>query len=207
MLKEQPHIKLGPGGDYVEEITLACGRSKFVILAPGSSIALYKPDEHADATIIGVNRIVAFHEVDYWVTSDIIAIEGVFAEGGSKNPKAIMVTGKLDSRNPEVAALIKRHRDSGGGYTSCRQAWYKLPKPLWVKCNWSVVVALGVAYSLGGIDIQCYGMDWSGKSDWDYAQSGFSEAQRKDGRWAKEAADWQAAVDWIGITIKRHLLP
>lgn len=68
--------------------------------------------------------------------------------------------------------------------------------------NKSAPAAIAFAVKLGAVQVDCYGMDWSGGADWD----GWTPGNRDEDRWADERGAFeilQTDANRLGVLIRR----
>jgi hypothetical protein len=146
---------------------------KAVIFAPGPGLSAFPTDTPRDVTL-GINRAVNAVPCDYAVILDHEAWPKVQPKG-----KPIW-----------VCLFIQHDEGIEKGNQSADYPWVdiqsiRFPRPiLW--SVYSTTAAIAMACHLGATEIETWGVDWNGCTDWDGKYS--SELGRSEDRWRCERA-------------------
>jgi len=164
------------------------------ILCPGPSLTAF--DDRAGHDVrIGVNRAAEAYRCDYWVALDAHTF-------GMCEPVGRPV---LVCRTATYTKMCRRWPAAGEFE---HLATNRLPGPRTrSKLRWraySATTALVLAAHLRSGSVDCWGVDWAGRADFD----GYTHPrQRRDGRrWDRERKIWTALCDLLaadGVTVAR----
>ena len=182
---------------------------RVAVLCPGPSLKDF-PGRNGFAAVVAVNRAAKAVEADYWVSLDHHTIGkawggGTPAEQKKRDPLAIQ------GRPTLVCSLstyrrAKRHYPEAKNLAHLNHQSIKFPRKelRWHRWGWATAV-LVAAFHCKATEIECWGVDWEGKADFD--GFGHSKMKRNDARWASERAQWGRLVQALekrGIRVTRH---
>jgi len=179
-------------------------RKRAAILCPGPSLARVTREFLAGegyGLVIGVNRAVQALPCDAWVMLDDHTFEmGMSGNGVIGRP--LLVCNPHDWRritkriSAEQAAEFRVFHPQEIDVDRKRARWH----------TWSFTAAIAYAHHAGARQIECWGNDWAGESDWDgYFKEGVQ--QRQPERWEREKKVFDALVETLnelGTTVTRN---
>lgn len=145
-----------------------------VIVSQGPSAARYRHQDGKGAVRIGVNAIVARHACDWWVSGDAGPLRSVQPLGKPRIFTTPRAWRELDRSTSDPAVLLCDALAIP--WRSGLMPWFLTSGPL----------ALALAIHLGADEIDAWGCDMTGSSDF----AGGTNASRADGRWEQERETW-----------------
>ena len=160
-----------------------------VVLCPGPSVVRFNGPLCDDVTTfyniaIAVNRAAGAFGCDWWVCLDARSFAACEPMG---TPKIVCSQNQyrlMCAKWPQAAK--HKHKKHWPG---------KIPTS---KCKWNhfgSTVAIELAFRLGAVEIDAYGVDWDGKADFD----GYTDTNqvRNADRWRREAEIFGALAEEI----------
>lgn len=163
------------------------------VLSPGPSLANVTREDLSDSLIIGVNRAVHHLRCDWWCFGD----DRMYRTYKPDYPVEITTNEEMRRRlKLEVAVTWESLYPSYSPETR----WYQF----------SFTAAIAIAASLGATQVNVYGCDWAGASDFDGHRYTFkdeeAEKTRTPDRWERERGIYQRTIEMLanqGVKVNR----
>lgn len=178
--------------------TLKPAGRKIAVLCPGPSLRTFPAVRHRYDLRIGVNRAVGHVPCDYWVMLDAPVFERVCPLGFPRVMSPMSqwreVLGKAS-----LSAAARKHQ-----HMVPESVRASLPREVVRWESWSSTAAVALAYHMGATRIDCYGMDWEGKADFDGATHP-TDCRDAD-RWRRERKcfiEMRVALGQRGVKLAR----
>lgn len=158
---------------------------KAAILCPGPSVKMFGGREGYSLTV-GVNRAPLWYAVDVWAATDYPTVERF---GGDVIGTPALLT------SPEATSWFRDHAGPWRGVTIELQTLHEFLNPSLI--DWplfSFTAAIVYSAAKGAIEIECFGVDWSGTADADGREAG---GNRSIDRWLLESRLFAALQTWL----------
>lgn len=162
-----------------------------VLLSSGPSLLGYTPEQGRGRLVVGVNRAATRHACDWWVAGDDQTIVR-HRHGG---PEPVVGTPSVSTMLPSLDAVERCHRELHQRHQWLH--WQVLRDELHPPENWdgwSCTAAVALCVHLGANDIETFGVDMAGTSDF----AGDQHCRFSENRWKREREVWRRVVDWAG---------
>ena len=179
---------------------------KAAILNPGPSLNTTYKGRHGYDVVIGVNRTMLAHDLDWWVWMDTNppmprrVWEAPDDEWKREKPATAphqFTTGTgaeyLESQDLPRDGNVWRFNDYQD-YIPNRLKWHVF----------SATAAISLAFLLGATSADVYGADMRGESDFDGSRD--TRDNRDEKRWLREAGIWNETIAWLsfnGMAVRR----
>ncbi len=163
---------------------------RIAILSCGPSLVRY-PGRDGFSLVIGVNKAVVAHSIDWWSVGDILTVGRLYP--------ALNYAPLIWTHTEEMRKIVGRFGwIDGQTYRRC-----ELAPNRW--SMYSATAALMLAKKLGATVVECFGCDMSGELSWDGQPE--PTANRSPERWACERIVFEKTrnvLEEAGIEVIRH---
>jgi hypothetical protein len=185
---------------------------KVALLCPGPSLPLFEGRAAQYDQVLAVNRAVLAFPADFWVMLD--------AEAFRLAREVMQRPSWPPERLPVLVSWGDQHVERCSRYPEARQLPFVPVEYSWLPHEWqpdgaehptpllwdsfSGTAALVLARRQGAVEIDAYGVDWSGLVDWDGKAD--PNSTRGEERWAREQSLWQDLTTLFardGIRVRR----
>jgi len=161
------------------------------LLCPGPSLANYC--RQGRGIVVGVNRAVEAFTCDVWAATDWPLIDRTTPLGAPMLFTIVATRDALARKGRGYPHAITTHDDVAGGVvTNARHPWTK-----YTACAALAYLAWG-----GATQVDVWGADWAGATDWDGHTA--KSDNRTTERWRDEQRIWDGVVASYGLTVTRH---